>query len=118
MFGRLLLVSLAVAALTGCVRRVDEKTTVTWWQFWTDPRATPVIRELVTTFEAQHPAIDIEVVDLTWAEGHQKIVVAFATGSAPDVLELGDGIRQMSLSGGSYRASTERGAGTRSGTCA
>jgi len=60
MFGRLLLVSLAFAALSGCVRRVDDKTTVTWWQFWTDPRATPVIRELVTTFEAQHPAIDIE----------------------------------------------------------
>ena len=100
MFGRLLLVSLAFAALSGCVRRVDEKTTVTWWQFWTDPRATPVIRELVTTFEAQHPAIDIEVVDLTWAEGHQKIVVAFATGSAPDVLELGsDWVAEFSHKG-------------------
>jgi len=27
--------------------------------------------------------------DLTWSEGHDKIVVAFASGTTPDVLELG-----------------------------
>jgi len=73
----------------GCIRRVEEKTTITWWQFWTDSRARPVIQELVATFEAANPGVHVDVVDLTWAEGHQKIVVAFATGTAPDVLELG-----------------------------
>ena len=80
---------LLVLVCAGCVRRVDEKTTITWWQFWTDSRAKPVIEELVTTFEGANPNIDVDVVDLTWSEGHQKIVVAFATGTTPDVLELG-----------------------------
>jgi multiple sugar transport system substrate-binding protein len=79
---------------------VEEKTTITWWQFWTDPDARPVIEELVTTFEAENPGIDVELVDLTWAEGHQKIVVAFATGSTPDVLELGsDWVAEFSHQG-------------------
>lgn len=85
---RVLLLALLVLC-SGCIRRVEEKTTITWWQFWTDPQARPVIQELVSTFELENPEIAVEVVDLTWAEGHQKIVVAFATGSTPDVLELG-----------------------------
>jgi multiple sugar transport system substrate-binding protein len=79
----------ALVLFSGCIRRVEEKTTITWWQFWTDPQARPVIQELVSTFELENPEIKVDVVDLTWAEGHQKIVVAFATGSTPDVLELG-----------------------------
>lgn len=84
----------------GCIRRVEEKTTITWWQFWTDSRARPVIQELVATFEAANPGVHVDVVDLTWAEGHQKIVVAFATGTAPDVLELGsDWVAEFSSKG-------------------
>jgi len=86
---RLWLLLLVLPLLTGCVRRVEDKTTVTWWQFWTDPNAKPVIKELVDTFEAENPDIAVELVDLTWSEGHQKIVVAFASGATPDLLELG-----------------------------
>lgn len=91
---------LLVLVCTGCIRRVDEKTTITWWQFWTDSRAKPVIEELVATFEGANPNINVDVVDLTWAEGHQKIVVAFATGTTPDVLELGsDWVAEFSSKG-------------------
>ena len=31
----------------------------------------------------------IKLTDLTWSEGHDKIVVAFASGTTPDILELG-----------------------------
>jgi multiple sugar transport system substrate-binding protein len=79
---------------------VEEKTTITWWQFWTDPNAHPVIEELVNTFEAENPDIQVDLVDLTWSEGHQKIVVAFATGTTPDVLELGsDWVAEFSNKG-------------------
>lgn len=91
---------LLVLVCAGCIKRVDEKTTITWWQFWTDSRAKPVIEELVATFEGANPNIDVQVVDLTWAEGHQKIVVGFATGTAPDVLELGsDWVAEFSSKG-------------------
>ena len=33
--------------------------------------------------------IEIEMTELTWNNGHEKIVTGFASGRAPDVLELG-----------------------------
>jgi multiple sugar transport system substrate-binding protein len=97
---RVLIGLFLLSVCVGCIRRVEDKTTITWWQFWTDPRAKPVIEELVATFEGENPNIDVELVDLTWAEGHQKIVVAFATGSTPDVLELGsDWVAEFSHKG-------------------
>lgn len=65
------------------------ETEITWWQFWTDPAIKPTIESIVEEFEAQNPDIDIKMTDLTWANGHEKIVVAFASNTAPDILELG-----------------------------
>jgi multiple sugar transport system substrate-binding protein len=97
---RLILCGFALLFASGCIRRVEEKTTISWWQFWTDPSARPVIEELVATFEAENPDIAVNLVDLTWSEGHQKIVVAFATGTTPDVLELGsDWVAEFSHKG-------------------
>jgi ABC-type glycerol-3-phosphate transport system substrate-binding protein len=63
--------------------------TLTWWQFWTDPQTRPLIAELVARFEKENPGVKVEVTDLTWADGHEKITVAFSAGRPPDVLELG-----------------------------
>jgi|GEM_PF-255510 len=63
--------------------------TLTFWQFWTDPQVKPVLLNLIHKFEEQNPGIKVEVTDLTWSNGHEKIVVAFGSNSAPDVLELG-----------------------------
>lgn len=62
---------------------------IRWWQFWSDPYVKPVIRELIASFEKEHPGIRIEMTELTWSNGHEKIVTGFASGRAPDVLELG-----------------------------
>jgi multiple sugar transport system substrate-binding protein len=43
----------------------------------------------VEDFEAANPEFKVEVTDLTWSDGHQKIVAAFAGGAVPDLLELG-----------------------------
>ncbi|MCP4634675.1 MAG: extracellular solute-binding protein [candidate division Zixibacteria bacterium] len=69
--------------------RDDTGITLHFWQFWTDPQAKAVISALVEEFERENPGIKIEVNDLTWGEGHSKIVVAFASGNPPDILELG-----------------------------
>ena len=65
------------------------KTKISWWQFWTDPNIKPVIEEMVAEFEKVNPDIEVELTDLTWANGHEKIVIAFASGTGPDVVELG-----------------------------
>ncbi len=68
---------------------VGAKTTITWWQFWTDPNIKPVLEQMVSEFEQSNPDIEVELTDLTWANGHEKIVIAFGAGTGPDVVELG-----------------------------
>lgn len=76
------------------------ETTIQWWQFWTDPGIKPVIEQIVEDFEQQNPGVKVQLTDLTWANGHEKIVLAFASGSGPDVVELGsDWIAQFAESG-------------------
>jgi len=78
----------------------DAVTTIEFWQFWTDAEIKPVITEIVNDFEKQNPAIDVNVTDLTWANGHEKIVIALASKSGPDVLELGsDWVAQFADAG-------------------
>jgi len=64
-------------------------TTIEWWQFWTDPDVKPVIESMVAEFEAANPDVEVKLTDLTWANGHEKIVIAFASDTGPDVVELG-----------------------------
>jgi multiple sugar transport system substrate-binding protein len=59
--------------------------TVVFWQF----QPQDLMEELVAEFEAANPDIDVELQTLTWDSGYEKIVMAFASGSAPDLLELG-----------------------------
>lgn len=71
-----------------------------WWQFWTDPAIRPTIEKMVADFEAQNLNVKIKLTDLTWGNGHEKIVVAFSTGTAPDIVELGsDWILEFSSAG-------------------
>lgn len=79
------------------------KTTLSWWHFWTDAIIKPVVEQIVADFERQHPDVDVELVDLTWADGHDKIAIAFSSGSGPDIVELGsDWIPEFSSTGHLY----------------
>jgi len=64
-------------------------TVITWWQFWTDATIKPVIKEIISDFEGKHPGVKVELVDLTWSDGHDKIAIAFSSHAGPDVVELG-----------------------------
>jgi len=67
-------VALALAvAMTGCGRRDRGTTTVVFWQF----------------FHHEHPGIRVEVEQLTWQSGREKIVAAVAAGRPPDLCEIG-----------------------------
>jgi multiple sugar transport system substrate-binding protein len=68
----------------------DAKIRLTFWQFWTSPDVKPTVESLIAEYEQAHPEIEIDLVDLTWSDGHEKIVVAFSTGSAPDIVESSD----------------------------
>ena len=94
---RLVLGLLFVALISGVS---SAKETVEWWQFWTDPGIKPTIEAMIAEFESANPDIDINVTDLTWADGQEKIVIAFTAGTAPDMLEVGsDWIAQFAANG-------------------
>ncbi len=78
----------------------EAATTIEFWQFWTDAEIKPVITEIVNDFEKQNPDVNVNITDLTWANGHEKIVIALASKSGPDVLELGsDWVAQFADAG-------------------
>lgn len=67
----------------------DGREIIRFWQFWTEPRVKTVVMKAVEEFEQQNPLYKVEVTDLTWDNGYQKIVAAFATDDVPDLIELG-----------------------------
>jgi multiple sugar transport system substrate-binding protein len=78
----------------------SSSTTVEWWQFWTDPDIKTTVMEIVADFERQNPDIKVNVTDLTWANGQEKLAIAFAANSGPDIVELGsDWIAQFAANG-------------------
>lgn len=59
--------------------------TITFWEFW--PAET--MRPLIAAFEAANPGIRVEMQQLTWQSGLEKITAATAAGQPPDLCELG-----------------------------
>jgi multiple sugar transport system substrate-binding protein len=75
--------------LLSCSGPMQERTTLNFWQFWADTNTKPVIMQLVSEFERENPDIKVKVTDLTWANGHDKLVLSFAAHQPPDIMELG-----------------------------
>lgn len=73
------------AALGGCAKRGPEKGTVVFWQF--SPLS--AIQPILDRFAAENPDLDVQVEQLTWQSGREKIVAAVAAGRPPDLCELG-----------------------------
>lgn len=83
------LVGLAVLALVAglsCGKKQSaDDNVIRFWQFWD----IGVIQPLVAEFERQNPGIRVEIEQLTWATGLEKIQASLASGTQPDVCELG-----------------------------
>ncbi len=65
--------------------RQGRPVTLRLWQFWD----VAVIEPLVRDFERAHPGVRVEVEQLTWKSGLEKIQAALVAGTQPDVCELG-----------------------------
>lgn len=91
---------ISLALLLACGKTASEKTTISWWQFWTSPDVAPTIRQLVDKFEEKEPNVNVELGELTWSDGHEKIVISLAAGKGPDLVELGsDWIAEFAAAG-------------------
>jgi len=79
-----LLLALVLAA-GGCGKGESGRRTVVFWQF--SPLA--AIEPILARFEVENPDLDVQVEQLTWQSGREKIVAAIAAGRPPDLCELG-----------------------------
>jgi len=80
--------ALAAIALLGLVAacspgRAPEA--IVFWQFWPAEYMDPIIAE----FEKEHPDLDVQMEQLTWQSGLEKITAAIAAGTVPDLCEVG-----------------------------
>jgi multiple sugar transport system substrate-binding protein len=78
-------VLLTLACCVGCGGGKKGEEPLRFWQFWDVGVVEPLIRD----FEARNPGIKVEVEQLTWKSGLEKIQAAIASGTQPDLCELG-----------------------------
>lgn len=75
--------------ILSCSGNDDEYETIRFWQFWSDMNTKPVVEKITNDFEKENPGVKVKITDLTWANGHDKLVISFAAKDPPDVMELG-----------------------------
>ncbi len=94
----ILLYSLGLLLLASCSGNKEQNApnTITFWHFWSEPSQEKVIKEIIADFEKQEHCT-INATALSWGDGKTKLLAAFNSGKAPDVLELGsDWVAQFS----------------------
>ena len=74
---------ISFALASGCAK--SSNNVIVFWQF--SPIA--AIQPVLERFESQHPGVKVQVEQLTWQSGREKIVAAIAAGRPPDLCELG-----------------------------
>src|SRR5258708_1971740 len=85
---------IAILALVACgafaVAEVDAaaKVHVEFWTMSLKPKFTPYFRMLVTQYEASHPNVELEWVDVPWDTLQTKLTAAIVAGSAPALVQL------------------------------
>ncbi len=96
----------ALMLLSGQCSREDETVPIfgeskdlIFWHFRSEPKQREALRAIVARFEQEHDC-KVKLVDLSWGDGKTKLIAAFNSNTAPDVLELGsDWVAQFSQGG-------------------
>jgi multiple sugar transport system substrate-binding protein len=91
---------LILAVFLACSPSAEDEQVIRFWQFWSDTNTKPVVEQIIDDFERQNPDITVKITDLTWANGHDKLVISFAADDPPDIMELGsDWIAEFAFNG-------------------
>lgn len=85
----LLSLVLAVAlAVTGCAKTPEGPITIELWTISLRPLFDSYMNDLIARYEAEHPDVKINWVDVQFQALEQKLLSAIAGGVAPDVVNL------------------------------
>lgn len=74
--------------------------TLRFAHFWSEPSQRVLLEARIEAFKASNPGVDVELIDLSWGDGKEKLFAMFDGGQTPDVIELGsDWVAQFAESG-------------------
>jgi len=80
---------LAAVAVCGCARTsAADKVHIEFWTMSLKPKFTPYFKALVAQYEASHPDVELEWVDVPWDTLQTKLTAAIVAGSAPALVQL------------------------------
>lgn len=102
---RVLLMLVLPLVLLACGDGADDDapgsvTSIRFWHFQSEPGQRKALQERIAQFEKENPSFKVDLQELTWGEGKAKLLAAFSSGTAPDVVELGsDWVAQFSAAG-------------------
>jgi multiple sugar transport system substrate-binding protein len=86
--------------LSQSCNRGIEPNVLRFWHFWSEPAQRALMDTLIQGYLAENPDAKIHVEELSWSNGKTKLMIAFNSKTAPDVLELGsDWVPQFASSG-------------------
>lgn len=89
----------SILFLVSCNKSGSPDNTITFWHFWSEPNQRAVLDSIINVFEKENHCT-VEVTELSWNDGKTKLMAAFNSKTAPDVLELGsDWVAQFSSAG-------------------
>jgi len=96
----LIVLIVASSFLVSCgEKNKSDSKKITFWHFWSEPYQRTVVDSLVKEFEKQEK-VEVEITELSWGDGKLKLLAAFNSNTAPDILELGsDWVSQFSSAG-------------------
>lgn len=81
-----LALSMAVAVFSPAAAQTDgQQVTITFWDIQ-PADLVPLRSEIIAAFEAEHPTIKVEYLNIPFAEARQKMIVAAATDTLPDIM--------------------------------
>ncbi|WP_405620626.1 extracellular solute-binding protein [Streptomyces sp. NBC_01508] len=90
------LAALPVLALTltacggGGVAKSDSDNKLTIWMMTGGPGDNPLIKEVTTQFEKDHPDMEVDIQIQQWDGVATKLTTALASGNPPDIVEMGN----------------------------
>lgn len=88
-----LLLSWVVSCSTGNVGTGARQSTssspgIEFWTMQLQPQFTDYFKNLIATFEAENPGVNVSWVDIPWSAMESKILTAVSAKTAPDVVNL------------------------------
>ena len=92
----MLLIILIALISVGCTSDKTSGNIIQFWHFWSEPAQKEVLLKLISEFEKENDC-KVTLTELSWNDGKTKLMAAFNSQVAPDVLELGsDWVAQFS----------------------